>query len=104
MRRKEVDDVLGGDEMWKHADATTGTYLRTHHHRCTETDDGFTCLAVTCDKCSHNRAYFYQLQIRSADEPMTTCEHVLPAVEHYPYAFSFQSTGVFYNDVPATRD
>jgi hypothetical protein len=24
MRRKEVDDVLGGDEMWKHADATTG--------------------------------------------------------------------------------
>ncbi|EMD40237.1 hypothetical protein CERSUDRAFT_46075 [Gelatoporia subvermispora B] len=51
LKRKEVDDVLGGDEMWKHADATT----------------------VTCPKCDHNRAYFYQLQIRSADEPMTTC-------------------------------
>ncbi|OCH91607.1 hypothetical protein OBBRIDRAFT_803154 [Obba rivulosa] len=50
LKRKEVDDVLGGDEMWKHADATT----------------------VTCPKCDHNRAYFYQLQIRSADEPMTT--------------------------------
>lgn len=28
---------------------------------------------VACDKCGHPRAYFYQLQIRSADEPMTTC-------------------------------
>ncbi|KAH7924535.1 hypothetical protein BV22DRAFT_1112764 [Leucogyrophana mollusca] len=50
MKRKEVDDVLGGDEMWKHADST----------------------AAQCDKCNHGRAYFYQLQIRSADEPMTT--------------------------------
>lgn len=28
MKRKEVDDVLGGDEMWKHADATDGASLR----------------------------------------------------------------------------
>jgi len=26
MRRKEVDDVLGGDEMWKHADSTDGEW------------------------------------------------------------------------------
>ncbi|CAL1712263.1 unnamed protein product [Somion occarium] len=51
LKRKEVDDVLGGDEMWKHADSTS----------------------ATCPKCDHGRAYFYQLQIRSADEPMTTC-------------------------------
>jgi hypothetical protein len=25
MTRKQVDDVLGGDEAWKHADSTTGT-------------------------------------------------------------------------------
>ncbi|KAF7293135.1 DNA-directed RNA polymerase subunit [Mycena chlorophos] len=50
LERKAVDDVLGGEEMWKHADATM----------------------ATCDKCNHDRAYFYQLQIRSADEPMTT--------------------------------
>ncbi|KZT65836.1 hypothetical protein DAEQUDRAFT_746862 [Daedalea quercina L-15889] len=50
MKRKVVDDVLGGEEMWKHADST----------------------AATCPKCDHGRAYFYQLQIRSADEPMTT--------------------------------
>ena len=29
---------------------------------------------ATCPKCDNERAYFYQLQIRSADEPMTTCE------------------------------
>ncbi|KAG6330319.1 hypothetical protein ID866_8770 [Astraeus odoratus] len=50
MKRKEVDDVLGGDEMWKHADSTD----------------------ASCDKCNNRRAFFYQLQIRSADEPMTT--------------------------------
>ncbi|KIM81039.1 hypothetical protein PILCRDRAFT_821877 [Piloderma croceum F 1598] len=50
LKRKEVDDVLGGEEMWKHADSTP----------------------TSCDKCNHGRAYFLQLQIRSADEPMTT--------------------------------
>ena len=28
---------------------------------------------ASCDKCNFNSAFFYQLQIRSADEPMTTC-------------------------------
>ncbi|EEB96222.1 hypothetical protein MPER_04676, partial [Moniliophthora perniciosa FA553] len=50
LKRKEVDDVLGGDEMWKHADST----------------------AASCPRCNNGQAYFYQLQIRSADEPMTT--------------------------------
>jgi Transcription factor S-II (TFIIS) len=30
-------------------------------------------MKATCPKCDNDRAYFYQLQIRSADEPMTTC-------------------------------
>ncbi|KAI6098190.1 hypothetical protein F5141DRAFT_441915 [Pisolithus sp. B1] len=58
MKRKEVDDVLGGDEMWKHADSTD----------------------ASCDKCNNSRAFFYQLQIRSADEPMTTCKFFRSAV------------------------
>lgn len=33
---------------------------------------------VACDKCGHPRAYFYQLQIRSADESMTTCAFSTP--------------------------
>lgn len=49
--RKEVDDVLGGG--WDNVDQTK----------------------VQCpnyDNCGGESAYFFQLQIRSADEPMTT--------------------------------
>ena len=28
--------------------------------------------AARCARCEHGRAYYFQLQIRSADEPMTT--------------------------------
>ena len=52
LQRKEVDDVLGGAEAWEHVDQTT--------------------VQGGCPKCSYGKAYFMQLQIRSADEPMTT--------------------------------
>ncbi|KAJ8913183.1 hypothetical protein NQ315_009020 [Exocentrus adspersus] len=60
----EIDDVLGGEEAWKNVDST--------EERCPE--------------CGHERAYFRQLQTRSADEPMTTfyrccnseCNHTWP--------------------------
>jgi len=47
--RKRVDDILGGSEAWKHVDRT----------------------AANCPKCDHREAYFLQMQIRSADEPMS---------------------------------
>lgn len=47
LKRKEVDDVLGGADAWKNVDSTE----------------------VTCPKCEHERAYFMLIQIRSADEP-----------------------------------
>ena len=47
---KEVDDVLGGSEAWKNVDSTE----------------------EKCPKCSHPRAFFMQIQTRSADEPATT--------------------------------
>ena len=31
LKRKEVDDVLGGEDHWKHADSTNGRAV----HRCT---------------------------------------------------------------------
>ncbi len=71
LTRKAVDDVLGGDEMWKHADATTGM-LRPRRYSDFSSTRCFS--TASCDKCNHDSAYFYQLQIRSADEPMTTCE------------------------------
>ena len=49
LARKKVDDVLGGEDAWKNVDVTE----------------------VRCPSCAHNRAFFMQIQIRSADEPMT---------------------------------
>lgn len=47
---KEVDDVLGGESAWANVDS----------------------IDEKCPKCDHPKAYFMQLQTRSADEPMTT--------------------------------
>jgi DNA-directed RNA polymerase III subunit RPC11 len=47
MERKQVEDVLGGADAWKNVDQTE----------------------ATCPKCEHTRAYYMQIQIRSADEP-----------------------------------
>ncbi|CAL1298875.1 unnamed protein product [Larinioides sclopetarius] len=47
---KEVDDVLGGAAAWENVDTTE----------------------EPCPKCAHGKAYFLQIQTRSADEPMTT--------------------------------
>lgn len=30
LKRKEVDDVLGGDDQWKHADSTHGKRMVEH--------------------------------------------------------------------------
>ena len=50
LEQKVVDDVLGGPDAWKNADQTE----------------------INCTKCGNDHAYYQQLQIRSADEPMTT--------------------------------
>lgn len=71
LKRKEVDDVLGGEEMWKHADSTSG---ELGSGPCKSKRINFLPALAACDKCNHGRAYFLQLQIRSADEPMTTCK------------------------------
>lgn len=47
---KEVDHVMGGSAAWENVDSTD----------------------AVCPSCSNGRAYFMQMQIRSADEPMTT--------------------------------
>ncbi|KAK0416359.1 hypothetical protein QR680_012437 [Steinernema hermaphroditum] len=47
---KDLDDVLGGPSAWENAQITD----------------------ERCPRCSCDRAYFMQLQTRSADEPMTT--------------------------------
>lgn len=49
LERKVVDDILGGEKQWENVDRT---------------------MAV-CPQCSYHEAYFMQMQIRSADEPMS---------------------------------
>ncbi|OCK96015.1 uncharacterized protein K441DRAFT_633905 [Cenococcum geophilum 1.58] len=51
MKRKEVEDIMGGKGSWDNVDKTN----------------------VQCpnERCNNNEAFFYLLQIRSADEPMT---------------------------------
>ena len=49
LKRKQVDDVMGGDEHWELADSTQ----------------------AVCPRCEHTEAYFFQIQTRSADEPAT---------------------------------
>jgi hypothetical protein len=71
LKRKEVDDVLGGEEMWKHADSIAGDLSPKC---CPCAPRLMVVFPASCDKCNHGRAYFLQLQIRSADEPMTTCK------------------------------
>ena len=47
--RRTDDLVLGDESQWQNVDQTD----------------------ATCPKCEHPRAYYMQIQIRSADEPST---------------------------------
>lgn len=62
-KKKEREDVFGGPEAWANADKT----------------------AVQCPTgtCEGKEAAFYQVQIRSADEPMTSFYKVSPFLVHY---------------------
>lgn len=48
--KKKEEDAVMGEEQWKNAQTTN----------------------ITCEKCGNGKAFFFQIQIRSADEPMTT--------------------------------
>lgn len=93
LKRKEIDDVLGGEEMWKHADSTQGESPQATFTQSTFNTGGKT---ASCDKCNHNKAYFYQLQIRSADEPMTTCTFLpIPIIRLTNLLISYYSLSVW---------
>lgn len=71
LQRKQVDDVLGGDEAWENVDQTE----------------------TRCPHCEFNKAYFMQIQIRSADEPSTT----------FTSACSARSSGTTKHTPPVNR-
>lgn len=74
LKRKEVDDVLGGDSSWgnqTNGNTSTAILVGLSH-----------LLIAPCPKCDHPMAHFMELQIRSADEPMTICEQFSPHLAH----------------------
>lgn len=97
MKSKEVEDVLGGADSWKNVDKTESQSFIPASQPPTQTQrPGMACerkrkrdmavvflvlvqfvltlCPVNCkeEKCDNREAYFRQVQIRSADEPMTT--------------------------------
>ncbi len=52
LKKKEIDDILGGDDAWKNVDRAQA--------KCQDKD------------CQGTEAFFFMAQLRSADEPMTT--------------------------------
>ena len=67
LKSKEVDDVLGGEESW--GNQTNGTLL----HYSISIFAPYRNIIAPCPKCDNPMAHFMELQIRSADEPMTIC-------------------------------
>ncbi|KAH9129164.1 hypothetical protein AeMF1_000764 [Aphanomyces euteiches] len=65
LQRKQVDDVLGGDQAWENVDQTESLTFFVALYLM------FSSVA-RCPFCQHDKAYFMQIQIRSADEPSTT--------------------------------
>jgi len=76
LKRKAVDDVLGGEDSWKNVDSTEGKNSLLCFSSTSRTKELMSfvgCLTVDCPKeCGSDRAFFMQIQIRSADEPSTT--------------------------------
>lgn len=65
LQRKKVDDILGGPESWRNAEQTAGTLSSPPYSVI------LTHMIEQCPKCYHPKAFFKQMQTRSADEPMT---------------------------------
>jgi DNA-directed RNA polymerase subunit M/transcription elongation factor TFIIS len=66
---------------------STGSYKGQHEHPGQRLTEIFLTAQCPAENCNGERAYFFQLQIRSADEPMTTFLKVslLLACVRYPF-------------------
>ena len=72
MKKKEVEDVLGGAGAWDNVDKTDGMPSETNWLLWQSLTLQFRAAQCPNEKCDGSQAFFYQMQIRSADEPMTS--------------------------------
>lgn len=65
---------MGGAAAWENAPKSDGAARTAAMHALAPmlTRLPLSVPPARCPKCDHTRAYYFQLQIRSADEPMTT--------------------------------
>lgn len=87
LKKKETEDVLGGKGAWDNVDKTEGafrvfldlpcddfwreTWIQKVWQGILEREADVQIVQCPNEKCRNDEAYWYQLQIRSADEPMT---------------------------------
>jgi DNA-directed RNA polymerase subunit M/transcription elongation factor TFIIS len=82
--RKAVDDILDGDDADKNLAQTDGENVGSNNmFNCLQPFTNATqhgsparlplpfLLAARCPECAHDKAYFHEMQTRSADEPAT---------------------------------
>lgn len=82
MKQKEVDDIFGGAEEFANADSVASEFpvacllflfpFFPFFWFCFQVTMLTVPAQCPAEACHGERAYFFQLQIRSADEPMTT--------------------------------
>lgn len=71
METKAVEDIMGGQGSWKDVDRTEGELGDVEASRMSMKLTGSTAQCPN-ENCDSRLAYFRQVQIRSADEPMTS--------------------------------
>lgn len=82
---KQVDDIMGGASAWQNVDQTNGAEpfprplflikpLPPGYQDRSVSGAGTDGVVPMCSnkECDSRKAYYRQMQIRSADEPMTT--------------------------------
>ncbi|KAG6850632.1 hypothetical protein H0H93_010824 [Arthromyces matolae] len=72
LKRKEIDDVLGGDEMWAHADKTMGTFLLFLSNPCGVTN--VRDLSNQPDEDFINKSLLDSLDAQADAEPISSSD------------------------------
>lgn len=92
MKQKEVEDVFGGKEEFANADSMASKWWMNTKPGLGSVRERLIVAFLLCtaqcpaENCNGDRAYFFQLQIRSADEPMTTFLKVCSSWNPFMYA------------------
>ena len=88
-----MEDVMGGKDAWANVDKTDGMFRQRRGQLVWWEELMWDGYLAQCPRegCDGSQAFFYQVQIRSADEPMTIFLKVLFPLA--PGIWSFMTSG-----------